>query len=154
VIFASGHGAVVVDDGWFEHALPGELFGVPVQLVSPTELIWSKAFIQARDRYDGADIVQVILKQHDRIDWTRLLAHMELHWEVLLAHLVNFRWTYPSERRCVPDWLMDELIDRLRRQRALPSPQARVCRGRIVSQADYEIAVKEWGFLDISDQAQ
>ena len=73
-----------------------------MRVIAPTELIWSKAFVQLRHRYDGGDIVHLILKQHDRIDWRRLLGYMDLHWEVLLVHLLNFRWAYPSERDHVP----------------------------------------------------
>jgi hypothetical protein len=42
-----------------------------------------------RHRYDGADIVHVIIKQHDRIDWRRLLGYMDLHWEVLSARFTT-----------------------------------------------------------------
>ena len=73
-------------------------------------MIWSKAFIQLRHRYDGADIAHLILKQHAQIDWRRLLGYVDLHWEVLLVHLLNFRWAYPSERDCVPRWLMGTLF--------------------------------------------
>src|SRR5215207_1071496 len=121
VIFASSNGTMPVNDQWFEDARQIEVFGSAVRIVGPTELIWSKAFIQLRHRYDGADVVHVILKQHDNIDWRRLLAYMELHWEVLLMHLLNFRWIYPTERDHVPRWLMDELLDRLRHQLDLPA---------------------------------
>jgi hypothetical protein len=103
VIFASWHGSMPVGDERFEHAIRGEILGLPVRLIAPTELIWSKAFVQVRHRYDGADIVHVILRQHDRIDWTRLLAYMELNWEVLLVHLINFRWAYPRGATMCPD---------------------------------------------------
>ena len=152
VIFASGHGAVPVSDQWFEQAPRAEVFGIAVRVVAPTELIWSKAFVQLRHRYDGADIVHLILKQHERIDWQRLLAYMDLHWEVLLVHLLNFRWAYPSEREYVPRWLMDELLGRLERQLDLPSPRVKICRGRMFSQIDYQTAVKEWGFADIGEE--
>jgi Uncharacterised nucleotidyltransferase len=148
VIFAAGHGNLAVTDVWFEHAPRCEVLGTSVQLVAPTELIWSKAFVQARHRYDGADIIHLILRQRERIDWERLLAHMDLDWEVLLAHLLNFRWAYPSERNHVPRSLIAALVDRLQRQLDLPAPRVRVCRGRTFSQADYDIAVKEWGFHD------
>src|SRR6266478_4258283 len=58
--------------------------------------------------------------RHDRIDWRRLLSHMDLHWEVLLVHLLNYRWAYPSERQNLPRWLMDELLARLGQQLDLP----------------------------------
>ena len=53
-------------------------------------------------------------RPHDEIDWHRLLGYMEVHWEVLLMHLLNFRWIYPTERDHVPRWVIDELLDRLR----------------------------------------
>jgi hypothetical protein len=153
VIFASWHGIVPVTDEWFEHAPRIEVFGIPVQVVPPTELIWSKAFIQLRHRYDGADIAHLILKQHAQIDWRRLLGYMDLHWEVLLVHLLNFRWAYPSERENVPRWLMDELIVRLKQQLDLPRSHVKICRGRIFSEIDYEVAVKEWGFADAGEES-
>jgi hypothetical protein len=143
-----------VNDQWFRDTRETHLFGVRVHLVGPTELLWSKAFIQVRHRYDGADVVHIILKLHDQIDWHRLLAYMELHWEVLLMHLLNFRWIYPSERDRVPRWLMDELLDRLQRQLNLPPSQMKVCRGRMFSRTDYAIAVREWGFADVGGEGE
>jgi hypothetical protein len=154
LIYASANGTMPVSDQWFEHARQIEVLGTPVPVVNPTELIWSKVFIQLRHRYDGADVVHVILKQHDQIDWRRLLSYMELHWEVLLMHLLNFRWIYPSERDHVPRWLMDELLDRLRHQLELPPPQMKICRGRMFSRIDYDIAVKEWGFADVGGEGE
>jgi hypothetical protein len=154
VIFASANGTMPVTEEWFEHARELQVLGAPIHLISPTELIWSKAFIQLRHRYDGADVVHVILKQHDQIDWRRLLSHMELHWEVLLMHLLNFRWIFPSERNHVPQWLLDELVDRLRNQFQLPPPDMKICRGRMFSRIDYRQAVQEWGFADVGGEGE
>jgi len=154
LIFASANGTMPVGDAWFAHARQTKILGVPVAVVSPTELIWSKAFIQLRHRYDGADIVHLILKQHEAIDWKRLLSFMEQHWEVLLMHLLNFRWVYPTERDHIPRWLMDELLDRLKHQLELPPPQMKICRGRMFSRIDYEIAVDKWGFADVGGEGE
>lgn len=151
VIFASSNGTMPVGDVWFEHARHAEMLGLPLLLVNPTELIWSKAFVQLRHRYDGADIMHVILRAHDHIDWQRLLGHMELYWEVLLIHLLNFRWIYPSERERVPVWLLDELLGRLASHRQLPPPRIPICRGLMYSLADYEIDVREWGYSDLPE---
>ena len=70
---------------------------------TPPELIVSKMFIQDRYRYDGADVAHVILRAHDRIDWEHLLRYMEPYWEVLLTHLLNFRFIYPTERDLIPE---------------------------------------------------
>jgi hypothetical protein len=152
VVYAVAAGTMPVTDEWFRHASEAELFGVPVRLVGPTELVWSKAFIQVRHRYDGADVAHVIMRQHENIDWRRLLGYFEQHWEVLLMHLLNFRFIYPSERNAVPRWLMDELIGRLRQQLDLPPPQRKLCRGRMFSRVDYAIDVKQWGFADTSGE--
>ncbi len=154
VIFSSPNGAMQVNDVWFEHALPIKINAATVPIVAPTELVWSKSFIQLRDRYDGADVAHMILKTHDQIDWRRLLGYMEAHWEVLLIHLLNFRWIYPSERDRVPSWLMDELLGRVAAQRDLPLPQTKICRGRMYSRRDYEIDVTEWGFADVGGDVE
>lgn len=152
VIFASPNGTMPVGDDWFEQARRIHLYDCKVGIVGPTDLIWSKCFVQMRHRYDGADVVHLILKTHGQIDWQRLLAHMEVHWEVLLMHLLNFRWIYPSERDVVPAWLLTELLDRLGAQRQLPPPQMKICRGRMYSRIDFEIDVKEWGFADVGGE--
>src|ERR687883_2136367 len=46
VIFASQNGTMPVGDEWFEHARQIEVFGAPALIIGPTELIWSKCFIQ------------------------------------------------------------------------------------------------------------
>ncbi len=153
VIFASQNGTMPVNDAWFAHAREIVVFGAPVRIAAPTELIWSKCFIQQRYRYDGADVAHIFLKARRLIDWPRLLSYMEVHWEVLLIHILNFRWIFPSERDAIPVWVLDELLDRLAKQRRLPSPQTKICRGRMFSRADYELDVKEWGFLDAGSES-
>lgn len=153
-IFASANGTMPVTDEWFEHAGAMEVLGTPVRIVGPTELVWSKAFIQLRHRYDGADVAHLVLKQHASIDWRRLLGYMEAHWEVLLMHLLNFRWIYPTERDHVPRWLVGELLERLRLQLDLPPPQMKICRGRMFSRIDYATDVREWGFADVGGDGE
>src|SRR5438552_1880177 len=137
-----------VTDEWFVGAPDAELFGATVKLVPPTQFIWSKIFVADHHRYDGADVAHMMLKRHDEIDWRQLLSHMELYWEVLLIALLNFRFIYPSERDVVPQWLMDELLERLRDQADVKGPGKKVCRGRIFSPRDYAIDVEQWGFSE------
>ena len=93
--------------------------------------------------------MHLILKCHDSIDWRRLLSYMDQYWEVLLIHLLNFRFIYPSERECIPRWLLDELAARLREHADIPITDTKICRGRLFSRADYEIDIAEWGFADL-----
>jgi hypothetical protein len=150
VIYSCRTTEIAITDEWFEDAPNTEVYGAKVRIIKPTELIWSKIFVQDRYRYDGADIAHVILKQHDAIDWKRLLRYMELHWEVLFTHLVNFRYIYPSERHLVPRWLMDELLTRLNAHLDMPASNVRVCRGRLFSARDYVTDITEWGYADMT----
>ena len=37
-----------------------ELLGVPVKHCAPEEMIWMKAYIMERERFDGADIAHIL----------------------------------------------------------------------------------------------
>src|SRR4029453_10451646 len=141
VIFAMSNGAAPVTDAWFEDNDTIQVYGSEAKITAPTELIVSKMFIQDRYRYDGADVVHVLFRQSGRIDWKRLLAYMEPHWEVLLIHLLNFRFVYPTERDLIPRWVFTELTDRLAAQVNLPPARVKVCRGRLFSPRDYMIDI-------------
>src|SRR5207302_251148 len=84
------HALAVVNDAWFEHAVAGEALGRRVRLVPPEEMIWQKAYIMERERFDGADVLHLLRARGRRLDWPRLLARFGPHWRVLLSHLVLF----------------------------------------------------------------
>lgn len=149
IVFGSANTMGTVTDEWLKDSFPDAIASVPVKLLPPTELIFSKAFIMDRVRFDGSDIAHLILKKHQDIHWERLLRYMDQHWEVLLLHVVSFRYIYPSERDVVPRWLTDELLSRLRAHLAVPKSNKRVCRGRMFSRDDYQIDIDEWGFADV-----
>ncbi len=148
IIFSSGNSVCRVDETWFRHSRPTTMFGVPVLLIPPEEMIWSKSYVQDRGRFDGADIAHILLRQGGTLDWHRLLVRAGPDAEVMLGHLVNFRFVYPSERDVVPTWVMRELWSRIERQIADPPPTERICRGPLLSPYDYEIDVTEWGYQD------
>lgn len=149
VIFNSAAAINPVTDAWFGERHSAKVLDSDVQLIPPTELIFSKAFVQMRHKYDGPDVAHLILRRRGDIDWKRLLAHMEQYWEVLLIHVLNFRFIYPTERDAIPDWLVEELLTRMQERARLPIPQTRICRGRLYSREDYLIDVTEWGFADV-----
>jgi hypothetical protein len=62
VIFSSPAAVVVISEQWFAESHPAEIYDVAVHLTPPTEMIWSKALLQNRHRYDGADIAHLILR--------------------------------------------------------------------------------------------
>src|SRR3546814_17721847 len=81
VIFAASNGTMPISDAWFEDARQIEMNERKIRIIGPTELIWSKCFIQLRHRYDGGDIVHMLLSASDQIDWRRLLNYMAVHEE-------------------------------------------------------------------------
>ena len=136
VIFSSGNGAAPVDREWFDHATRATVFGVPVGVCPVEETIWSKAFVMERERFDGADVMHLLLACATTLDWGRLLRRFAEHWRVLLSHLVLFGFVYPDEADRVPRWVVEELSDRLRRAPA-PEASGRVCRGTLLSREQY-----------------
>jgi Nucleotidyl transferase of unknown function (DUF2204) len=148
VIFSSGNGVCAVDSQWFEHASQGEVFSVSVQFCPPEEMIWSKAFIMERERYDGADIAHLILSCGKHMNWTRLIARFGSHWRVLLSHLVLFGFVYPADRNVIPKWVLQELTSRLQDEIKASPPKDRVCQGTLLSWAQYLPKVEGEGYED------
>jgi hypothetical protein len=137
VIFSSGNGIAAVDDGWFQHATDETVLGVPVKIAPAEETVWSKAFVMERERFDGADVVHLILAHADRMDWNRLIDRFGPHWRVLLAHLVLYGFIYPSERSRVPADIMQALLRRLVGELSAPEKGEPVCYGTLLSWSQY-----------------
>jgi hypothetical protein len=148
VIFSSGNGISLVDDAWFRYATTGHVFDVPVKLCPPEEVIWSKAFVTERERYDGADIMHMLLACAAILDWDRLLKRFGTHWRVLLSYLCLFGFVYPSERTRIPRWVMTALMDRLEEEIHAPAPSERICQGTLISREQYLPDLQQWGFED------
>jgi hypothetical protein len=144
VIFNGGAGLTPVDAEYFEHAVPATMLGQSVLLCPAEELIWSKAFIMERERFDGADILHIIRARAEELDWARLARRFAGHEAVLLVHLILFRYAYPSETQRVPDWLVAGLWSRAQ---AFTTSQP-LCRGTFLSRAQYLMDVEEGGCID------
>lgn len=148
LIFCSGNGVAAVDDAWFEHARPMVIFGEPCLVAPAEEQMWMRAFVNERERFDGADFNHLLLRAGRHLDWQRLLRRFDRHWELLFGHLMMFRFAYPSEVDTIPRQVMSELLSRTLASMNEGPPPERVCRGTLISQAMYTVDVQEWGFLD------
>lgn len=149
VIFNSGNGLTPVDDDWFEHAVDGTVLDLPVKLSPAEEMICSKCFVMERERYDGADVAHLIQAVGDKLDWKRLLRRFDRDYAVLLAHLIMYNFIYPAETSQVPDWVMNELWQRLQNDRANPSADfEKLCRGTMVSREQYLFDTHQRGYRD------
>jgi hypothetical protein len=147
-IFSSGNGVAMVDDGWFEHAKTSTVFGHRCLVAPAEEMIWSKAFVNERERYDGSDVNHLILKAGREMDWERLMWRFDRYWEVLFSHLMMFRYAYPSQRDVVPDWVMAELLSRTLDTVREGNWEEPLCRGNLISRVNYHVDIHHWGFRD------
>ena len=148
LIFSSGNGVAVVDDLWFEHAQPCVVMGVPVLLAPPEEMIWSKAYVCERERYDGNDVAHLLRARGRQMNWQRLLARFDRHWEVLLSQLLMYRFSFPCDRSQVPDWVMRELLRRTWEGMVEGDWERRVCRGPLLSRVQYRHVLEHLGYED------
>ena len=147
LIFSSGNGVALVDDDWFRHSVAETVLDVPVRLIPAEEMIWSKAFVMERERYDGADVAHILRACAETLDWPRLLHRFGDNWRVLLHHLILFGFIYPCERARLPAAAMRELTERLDTELACAAPD-RVCQGTLISRAQYLVDVEHWGYGD------
>jgi hypothetical protein len=146
LIFSSGNGVARVDDHWFDKPVEQEIFGLRLRVCPPEEMIWSKAFVQERERFDGADVLHLIRQIGLSLDWQRLLARFGPHWRVLFSHVVLFGFVYPDQRHRIPAWVRDELT---RRFAAESSEQAaQVCNGTLLSREQYLYDLAQFGYGD------
>ena len=147
IIFDTVNNICKVDQTWFDHVTDGEYNGVPVKFMPVEELVWCKLYVQNRERYDGADINHLLLKQGERIDWKRILFRMDQHWHLLLAQLLIFQFVYPADyHHIIPKWLFDELVEKATEQYDIPASIEKVCRGPIIDQTQYEVDIKNWNY--------
>lgn len=146
LIFSTPSGVFTVDDTWFTNVSETKIFNSGIKYLTAEELILTKATLMDRGRFDGADVNHIILKQGRSMDWGRLMMRMEPYWEILLAHLVMFRFVYPTDLKCIPKKVFKELLDRLEHQLVLPLPKEKICRGPILSRTQYEVDIKRWGY--------
>ena len=147
LIYSSGNGVAVVDDLWFEHAQDGEVLGRKVRLCPVEEILWSKAFVQERERYDGADVMHLLRARADRMDWDRMLRRFGENWRVLLSYLVLFGFVYPAERGRIPGEVLDVLLERLRSEDVAGPPDG-ICRGPLLSRLQYLTDLRRFGYHD------
>ncbi len=148
LVFSSGNGVCRVDDEWFDNASEAEVLGMPVKLAPAEELLWQKAFVMERERFDGADIVHLLRACAESLQWERLVRRFDTNWPLLLQYLVFFTFVYPAERHRVPRTVMEELLGRLRTEMDASPNEDRVCRGTLVSRGQYLLDIGLYGYED------
>lgn len=144
IIFNGGNGATRVTRDWFAFATPAKLMGRDVLLCPAEELLWSKAFVMERERFDGGDVLHLLRALAHRLDWERLLSRFRGHEAVLRAHLILFSYVFPGEGSRVPAWVDARLAAAIATERVPPD----LCRGTLLSRAQYLVDVEHGGYRD------
>jgi hypothetical protein len=145
MIFASGNGQLPVTDAWFSRAVPARVLGRDVGLCAPEDMIVSKAFVMERERFDGADVMHLLLAQARTLDWNALCHNFHGHERVLLAYLVLFEYVYPHDAHLIPRRVIRRLLA-ARNAPLLPAPK--LCRGTLISREQYLVDIRELGYAD------
>ncbi len=148
IMFSERNGLHTVDETWLAHARDGTILERNVKLIPVEELIRSKAYIQNRDRNDSADVIHLILQQGKKLDWNILFEKMEPHWEILASFLFQFLFIYPSERKVIPNWIIEKLMEKAKDRLSHPPTTEKITRGLLLS-SDYEVGVSHFGFKPI-----
>eukprot|EP01111_Echinosteliopsis_oligospora_P010266 TRINITY_DN3165_c0_g1_i1.p1 TRINITY_DN3165_c0_g1~~TRINITY_DN3165_c0_g1_i1.p1 ORF type:complete len:297 (+),score=66.32 TRINITY_DN3165_c0_g1_i1:150-1040(+) len=169
IIFSSGNGVSEVDEEWFSRAQKAEILGHPARIIPAEEMIWSKAFIMERERFDGADVAHTIRKYGPKMNWDWLLQRFGAqHWRVLYSHLILAGYIYPSDKEVVPLWVMETLSAKLiEEQKQATAPAAappsadveaskalsaaasrKLCHGTFLSRQQYLKDLCEWEYED------
>ncbi len=148
LVFNSGNGVCSVDDEWFAHALEADVLGMPVKIAPVEELLWQKAFVMERERYDGADVAHIIRSCAETLDWDRVVRRFGEHWQLLLSYIVLFGFIYPSDRHRIPARVWNDLTARLQLDISDAPSNDRVCRGTLTSRGQYLLDIGQYGYSD------
>jgi hypothetical protein len=148
VIFRAGNGLAEVDNLWFEKAPIATLMGIRVKIAPPEELIWQKAYVMERERFDGADVIHLLASCAPGIDWKRLTERFGPDWRVLMSHLVLFGFVFPLKRNAIPTEVIEELNARLIKEAGEQPPGHPVCNGTLLSRIQYQPDITAGGLID------
>ncbi|HWG21711.1 MAG TPA: hypothetical protein VG225_14360 [Terracidiphilus sp.] len=144
LITGVGNASLVVDSSWIERGLPEIVLGVPCRVLAAEECVVTKTFVAFRERFDGADVVHLIKACGYKLDWSRVLALMGPHWELLYWSLILFAYVYPARTDLVPEPVWRDLQQRFTERLRHPDRNAPF-RGSLVDPRMFAIDVEEWG---------
>jgi hypothetical protein len=148
IIFRSSNGLCEVDDEWFAAAPRVEILETPVRLVRPEEMIWQKAYVMERERFDGADVAHLLASCGEQLSWKKLLLRFGPDWRVLLSHLVLFPFIYPAQRNVIPRDVVSDLISRFIDEEQERQDTEQICNGTLLSRRQYRYDVTVKGLRD------
>jgi hypothetical protein len=150
LIYSAGNGLCPVDEEWFTHSRTTHvaMLDRDVRICPPEEIIWQKAYIMERERFDGADVIHLIRGVGRKLDWDRLLRRFGDDWRVIFSHVVMFGFVYPGERDKIPVELMEHFARKLAEDAGEKMEDEHLCKGTFLSRAQYLPDLEHWGYTD------
>lgn len=145
IIFAEGNGLYPVSEDWFDKSPQGIVYDSKVRFMPVEEMIRSKMYIQERGRYDGADVVTLMLKCYENLDWVYLFGKIENDWQLLYSFVLLFDFVFPSDINKIPKWLYKKLQQKLSFLLASSPVEKKITRGLMLS-SGYKFAIEHDGY--------
>ncbi len=150
LIYGAGNGLCPVDDEWFVHARTTRvpMLDREVRICPPEEIMWQKAYIMERERFDGADVIHLIRGVGRKLDWERLFRRFGDDWRVIFSHVVMFGFVYPGERDKIPVEVMEQFARKLAEDAGKTVNDEHLCKGTFLSRAQYLPDLEHWDYKD------
>jgi hypothetical protein len=148
IIFGSGNGLIQVDDSFFDGAIETDLFGFQVPIMPVEEVIAMASHVASRDRFDASDIAHLILQKEGLVDWGRVLNRLGGDRLLLLWHLLFFDYVYPGHPEYLPQELMSEIFEEMKKRWSDPPVNKKYSRGTLLDSQAFAVDVCEWGYED------
>ncbi|TAN21068.1 MAG: hypothetical protein EPN33_13330 [Acidobacteria bacterium] len=153
LISGMSNGVYWVTPSWMERARSGIVLGHRYRILAPEEMILSKIFVTRRDRFDGSDICHLLYRTGGTLNWPHLLEEVGAHWEMLLWHLILFRYIYPAAVRAVVPQAVWRELER-RQIEADTVPPAVAFRGSLIDPLMFAVDVGQWGLDNLEDESR
>ncbi len=148
LLFAMPRQRFSIRDNWFFRRRSACILDQEANLLGIEELFVSKVFMAKSYRFDGADILHLILKVRGRMNWQTILEYLGDEWELLLWYLLLFNFVYPGRSDCLPRQLMSQLFGKVEQSWQAPARRNKF-RGTLLDPAAFEIDYQKWGYEDI-----
>ncbi len=142
---------LTISERWFASCRPVRLLGVPTCLLGVEEIIASKIYVAARDRFDGADILHLVQAVDGHVDWEHIIALLGGDEQIVLWHLLLLQFVYPGRPDYLPQSLMERAFEGVRSGwRKHPGPRA--FRGRLIDPVAFAVDEERFGLEDCRDR--
>lgn len=106
--------AGIVDTSWFLEAHQSdylsEVFGHPIQVIGPADLIFSKIYVFQVSKNHWPHIHNIIVGTRGQLNWERLLSFIGEDWRLLASFINFYDWVNPQLREFIPASVMRQLV--------------------------------------------